>query len=542
MELFAAIRRDADRGGVVDPGVGGAVRGASADGAAGVGVARCRRRGSRRCGSAPRLDPVKPLIDAMLRADLTAPRKQRHTARRVLARLVDEHGATDVSYSTVRDYVAKRRPEIGRRRAGRRSRRSCRRPIEPGAEAEVDFADLWVDLRGVKTKVFLFTLRLSYSGKAVHRAFATQGQEAFLEGHVHAFNALGGVPVDKIRYDNLKAAVSRVLFGRNRVESERWVAFRSHYGFDAFYCQPGIGRRPREGRRGRRGRPVPPQPSASRCRWWTPLAELNELLAAADASRRRPADREPRPHRRAGLRAGARRCCGRCRPRRSTTWLDADPAGGPLRPGHRPAVPLLGAGPADRPPGAGAAAAPPRCTVFDGRRDGRPASAGRPRRAARSLILDHYLEVLQRKPGALPGATALAQARAAGVFTAAHDAFWAAARKAPRRRRRHPGVDRGAAAAPAPAHARRARRHHRRAARSGRSTRTWSRSRPAKPPARPAAAADGHVALAGPPVRPARPADPCGRCPPIRGRCRRRAYDQLLRPDPPPAAADECRS
>ena len=46
------------------------------------------------------------------------------------------------------------------------------------------------------------------------------------------------------------------------------------------------------------------------------------------------------------------------------------------------------------------------------------------------LELDHYLEVLVRKPGALPGATALAQARAAGKFTAAHDAFWAAARKA----------------------------------------------------------------------------------------------------------------
>ena len=48
---------------------------------------------------------------------------------------------------------------------------------EPGGEAEVDFADLWVVLAGVKTKVFLFTLRLSSSGKAVHRAFATQSQE-----------------------------------------------------------------------------------------------------------------------------------------------------------------------------------------------------------------------------------------------------------------------------------------------------------------------------------------------------------------------------
>jgi len=45
------------------------------------------------------------------------------------------------------------------------------------------------------------------------------------------------------------------------------------------------------------------------------------------------------------------------------------------------------------------------------------------------LALDHYLEVLRYKPGALPGATALAQARAAGAFTASHQAYWDAARR-----------------------------------------------------------------------------------------------------------------
>mgnify|MGYP000730405858 FL=1 len=45
--------------------------------------------------TAPRLDPYKPAIDEMLTYDLTAPRKQRHTATRILARLRDEHGATN---------------------------------------------------------------------------------------------------------------------------------------------------------------------------------------------------------------------------------------------------------------------------------------------------------------------------------------------------------------------------------------------------------------------------------------------------------------
>ena len=49
---------------------------------------------------------------------------------------------------------------------------------------------------------------------------------------------------------------------------------------------------------------------------------------------------------------------------------------------------------------------------------------------AEVLVLDHYLEVLKVKPGALPGATALAQAKAAGVFTATHQQYWDAARQA----------------------------------------------------------------------------------------------------------------
>ena len=65
--------------------------------------------------------------------------------------------------------------------------------------------------------------------------------------------------------------------------------------------------------------------------------------------------------------------------------------------------------------------------------DGRAEVARHERLATRGgcrLELDHYLEALLRKPGALPGATALEQARAAGRFTPVHDAWWAAVRTA----------------------------------------------------------------------------------------------------------------
>jgi len=91
---------------------------------------------------------------------------------------VQEHQLSDLRYSAVRDYVVRRRPEI-LAAAGREIEEAfVPQTPEPGAEGEVDFADLWVDLAGVRTKCFLFTLRLSFSGKAVHRAYSTQGHEA----------------------------------------------------------------------------------------------------------------------------------------------------------------------------------------------------------------------------------------------------------------------------------------------------------------------------------------------------------------------------
>ena len=148
---------------------------------------------------APVLDTVRGVIDGMLAEDLAAPRKQRHTARRVFERLRGEHDA-QVSYSYVAKYVHRRRGEIAAQARARLAAGSGvvagfvpQRHL-PGAEAEVDFADLWVRLAGELTKCFLFTLRLSHSGKAVHRVFASQGQEAFLEGHVAAFEVLGGSP------------------------------------------------------------------------------------------------------------------------------------------------------------------------------------------------------------------------------------------------------------------------------------------------------------------------------------------------------------
>jgi hypothetical protein len=52
--------------------------------------------------------------------------------------------------------------------------------------------------------------------------------------------------------------------------------------------------------------------------------------------------------------------------------------------------------------------------VFDGHRQVAVHQRSN-RKASTTLVLDHYLEVLRRKPSVLPGATALSQAQRAGT-------------------------------------------------------------------------------------------------------------------------------
>jgi transposase len=374
-----------------------------------------------------RLDAFKPVIDQMLRADLDAPRKQRHTVKRIFDRLLDEHGAAEVTYPMVRAYVAARRPQI-RIEAGRGPLNAFIPQTHlPGAEAEVDFGDVTIRLAGEQVKVFLFAMRLSYSGKAVHRIFASCGQEAFFEDHVHALSVLGGVPCGKVRYDNLRAAVARVLgLSRARVENERWTAFRSHYGIESMYCRPGLeGAHEKGGVEGQIGWfrrnhlvPVPEVDS---------LAELNAMVERWDAE---DDDRRIRSRpRKIGEYFAVERPLLQPLPEEPFETgrlfsLRVDRYAQVSVRTNRYSVPVGLIGRTVR-----VMLHASEVVVYDGRKEvarhERLIAKGQAR-----LELDHYLEALVRKPGAFPGATALEQARSAGKFTPVHDAWWAAACKA----------------------------------------------------------------------------------------------------------------
>jgi len=183
----------------------------------------------------PALGPWTATIEAILEGDQKVPQKQRHTARRIWKRLVAEHGAA-VAETTVRAYVRRRRREKFRVLEA-----MVPQHHEPGQEAEVDFSEALVQFHGVDEpeKVYIFHMRACCSGAVFHWPVKALSQQAFLEAHVYAFMAFGGV-FTTIRYDNLTLAVRKVLRGRTRIETDAFTQLRSHYGFTADFCQPGI--------------------------------------------------------------------------------------------------------------------------------------------------------------------------------------------------------------------------------------------------------------------------------------------------------------
>ena len=120
----------------------------------------------------PVLAPVLPIIHEILVADQKAPKKQRHTAKRIFERLKAEYGYLG-GKTVVEDAV----------RAWRQTHQEVFLPlVHPPGEAQVDFGEATIRQGGVERKVALFVMTLPYSGAIFIQAFPRECTETFLEG------------------------------------------------------------------------------------------------------------------------------------------------------------------------------------------------------------------------------------------------------------------------------------------------------------------------------------------------------------------------
>jgi transposase len=146
----------------------------------------------------PKLGPFLGVIDQILEVDKTAPKKQRHTAKRVFERLRDEHGYQG-SESHVRRYLG----EIDHRH------REVFVPLsQPPGEAQFDFGEAVVEIAGTRRKAALAAMSLPYSDAFFVTAYPRECTETFQKAHDDSFEFFGAVPT-KIAYEY----VPRNIFG-----------------------------------------------------------------------------------------------------------------------------------------------------------------------------------------------------------------------------------------------------------------------------------------------------------------------------------------
>jgi transposase len=359
-----------------------------------------------------KLDSASDFIDRILRADVSAPPKQRHTARRIFDRLRVELPGFSGSERTVRGFVQRRRQQLGLER---------REVFVPqtyawGSEAQVDWYEAWAILSGERVKLQVFEMRSMGSGAAYHRAYTRATQQAFLEAHQLAFAYFGGV-FRVLRYDNLRSAVKQVLRGHRREETSRFIAFRSHWRFQSEFCNPA---------RGNEKGGVEGEGGYFRRNHWVPLPgahDLDELNLYLERCCREDQSR---------VLAGRTETVGAAMlieqshllPLAAETVELAEisfPTVDGLRcvrvRTNRYSVPLR--------PGTKVEARVNADSVelwHEGRRVARHERCYS--RQQQVLDLEHYLDVLERKPGALAGSTALAQWRQAGRWPESFDRLW----------------------------------------------------------------------------------------------------------------------
>lgn len=341
----------------------------------------------RPAAAGPRRRPVWEKVAARVEALLTASTqwtggKQRLTATRLHELLVAEGHVVGVT--VVKAAVAE----------WKRQRREVFVPLtyRPGDLAEVDFFEVLIDLDGTRRKAWLFLMRLMYSGRDFAWIYERQDQVSFLDGHVRAFAHFGGVPV-RLAYDNLKAAVVRILVGGERTLTARFAALASHYLFEPCFCRPGQGHD--KGGVESRGKAVrwqalTPIPSAP-----TLVAINQALLARMDA---RLATGRDGTGETIGTRFAIEAPAFRLLPTpfvaEATTFVTVSPRALVRLAGAAYSVPCRWAG-LDLVARLGAT------TVTIVGRDGTPIAHPRQRSGERSIDYRHYLPELARKPQAV---------------------------------------------------------------------------------------------------------------------------------------------
>ena len=177
-------------------------------------------------------DVVQFISSCLDEDDRERVKKQRHTARRIYQRLVEECGFTG-SESSVRNLVHDMRA------ARKETQAFVPLRFAPGEAVQIDWGEATVYINGEKLVINLFCARLCHSCAPYVIAYQRQNLESFLDAIIRTFQYYGGVP-RRVIFDNARVAV-KSGFGAHAAAQDDYKQLSAHYGFEPVFCNPASG-------------------------------------------------------------------------------------------------------------------------------------------------------------------------------------------------------------------------------------------------------------------------------------------------------------
>lgn len=189
----------------------------------------------RRSAAQTKLTPYEPRLRQWLEADSYRPKRDRRTALMLFDELQKQ--GFPGSYTRVSEFIRRWR-EAGSGSA--LSKAFVPLTFQLGEAFQFDWSTEHLVIGGIGRQLQVAHTKLCASRAFLLVAYPTQSQEMLFDAHTRAFRAFGGVPRRGI-YDNMKTAVDKVRKGKARIINTRFSVMTAHYLFDPEFCNVASG-------------------------------------------------------------------------------------------------------------------------------------------------------------------------------------------------------------------------------------------------------------------------------------------------------------
>jgi transposase len=180
-----------------------------------------------------KLDPYKLEIEQALKADASRHRQDRRSCKALFIQI--KASGYVGSYSRVTDYIRQWRAS-----EGAKPKAFVPLRFELGEAFQFDWSEEGMVVGGIYHRMQVSHMKLCASRAFWLVAYPSQGHEMLFDAHTRSFAALGGVALRGI-YDNMKTAVDKVKKGKGRTINARFSVMCAHYLFDADFCNVASG-------------------------------------------------------------------------------------------------------------------------------------------------------------------------------------------------------------------------------------------------------------------------------------------------------------